>query len=282
MKALKWIMICTVLVSGMLSAAAQEGERGTRTREARPERPESTMTPEERAKQAERASRIAAMVVARKMEVSEETAETFIRNYATAAKESRAQMEKFRGQDRANMDHEAMMKSFQENRTKMAEALKKGLTEEQAKIAATYLGGYISLERSIEGLLRGKVDREKTRKAMPVILKYLENSQKLMPTRGQAGAGAAPAAANREVTMKKFTELREKYNKDLTEIIGEEAAKAMGGQRGSMMMRGSGRPGGAGAEDRGEGRTRPEGAEGRSIRQGGGRAAGGTGAGAAK
>lgn len=316
MKALKWIMICAMLVTGMMSASAQPGGDGTRTRgaeagartgEARPERPESTLSPEERAKQAEAASLLAATVVAEKMTLSKEAAAKFVTNYTTAAKESRAKMEELRsGQDR-----EAMMTAMRADREKMAEVLKKDLTEEQAKIATMYLGGFSSLERTIQGLQRAKVDEAKTKKAMPVILKYIEDLQKLMPARearggagaeaggrgrggqgaeagaggparggqgGEAGAGGrarggqgaeagaggrgrgaaaegteAVSAEERAATRVKLTELREKYTKDLTEIIGEEAIKAMGGQRGGMMMRGE-RGTGQG------GRTRPAGA----------------------
>jgi hypothetical protein len=199
------------------------------------------MSREERAKLAKAAAPLAAKAIAQYVELSAEETKKFTKAYV---EETVAAQKRF-AEVMGSGDREKMMAVFRESGKKMQELLETHMKPEQAKKARTIVGRFNSLDRSIQGLLRAKVEQAKVEKALAVLVKHAVGQQELFGKMREADDEA------RRELFGKMRELREKAVKDLTPIVGEEGAAAwqrysgmrgMGGRRGG----GEGQRGGGG------------------------------------
>ena len=220
MKSWKWMLTCLVILSITLPAAAQGQRQG---------RPEMTDEErEERAKIAKEAVPLTAQAISDFLELKGAAVKKFKTAYAKEAATAQERIVEARKLEDRTKRSEAYLASSK----KTLAALKKSLTEEQMKKAAPLLGGSRyssnSLDRSIQSLLRAKVEKAKIKKALPVLVTYtVERSKIYGTTRGEN-----MSAEDRDAARAKSDALRAKLTKDLTPIIGEEAAAAM--QRSGM------------------------------------------------
>ncbi len=231
-------VMALTMIAFSASAQQQNGNREGRQR----------MSPEERAKITATALPITATAVAEYVKLDEAKTKAFVKAYVAANEAASKRMADLRQGGGQQMDRQAMMDAMQKSRDEMAKVLKDNMTEEQAKKVNEVIGGrFSSLDRNVESLVRAKVEEAKIKKAMPVLIKYAADNNKMMMTemRGQSGAGEGAGAGGfarpSDEMMTKMREMREKLVKDLTPIVGEEAATSMGGR--GMRMGGGMRQG---------------------------------------
>jgi len=223
----KRVMSCAVIALAFVATAM-----------AQPAGP-GGMSPEERAALARQTTPLAAKAIAQYVGVTGDAEAKFTAAYVAEA--AAAQKRLADARQAGGAPGEGMMNVMRENSEKMQKVVEANLTAEQAKKAAALVGPFNALERSIQGLLRAKVETAKVEKALPVLVKYSVAQQEMTAKMREGGS--------REEIMAKVTELRANTAKELAPIVGEEAAAAW--QKTSGMGRGMGggrRGGGAGPQ----------------------------------
>lgn len=195
------------------------------------------MSAEEREKLATAAAPLAAKAISQYVKLSDEAAKKFTEAYVKEQEAARKRL----AEVRESGNFEGMRDVFQKNAEAMQKVMADNLTEEQAKKAETVVGQFGGLDRSIQGLLRAKVDEKKMDKALPVLVKYAVAQQEVF-------AKMRDGSMERDQIMAKMQEARETAKKELVPIIGQEAADTWETQSG---MRGMRRGGGQGGGQRG-------------------------------
>jgi hypothetical protein len=121
-----------------------------------------------------------------------------------------------------SQDKTQMRTALDEVKQSVDKFLEANLTAEQAKKAKE--NDLVGLERSVGALLAAKVEEAKIEEAIPVLAKYHKAAADLM-------AKAKGKEMSRADAQTKDQELRTATAKDLSPIVGEEAAKRWEGTR---------------------------------------------------